>query len=105
MQAADGIIFAMTLTREEVLHIAELARLELTEDEVEAYRQQLSAVLAYFERLREVDTGDIPPTASVLPPRSVLRPDEPRPGLSREALLANAAEVEAGQFRVPPVFE
>lgn len=95
----------MTLTREEVLHIAELARLDLTEEEVEEYRQQLSAVLEYFARLQSVDTGDIPPTASVLPPRSVLRPDEPRPGLSREMLLANAPEVEEGQFRVPPVFE
>ena len=95
----------MMLSREEVLHIAALARLELTDEEVEAYRRQLSAVLAYFDRLREVDTGDIPPTASVLPPRSVLRPDEPRAGLSREQLLTNAPETEEGQFRVPPVFE
>lgn len=93
------------ITREDVLHIAALARLELTEAEVEEYQRQLSAVLEYFSRLQSVDTGDIPPTASVLPPRSVLRPDEPRPGLSREALLSNAPEVEDGQFRVPPVFE
>ena len=93
------------ITREDVLHIAALARLELTEAEVEEYQRQLSAVLEYFSRLQSVDTGDIPPTASVLPPRSVLRPDEPRPGLSREALLSNASEVEDGQFRVPPVFE
>ncbi len=95
----------MTLTREEVWHIAHLARLDLTEEEVEEYRRQLSAVLEYFARLQAVDTGDIPPTASVQPPRSVLRPDEPRPGLRREDLLANAPEVEDGQFRVPPVFE
>ena len=93
------------ITREDVLHIAALARLELTEAEVEEYQRQLSAVLEYFSRLQSVDTGDIPPTASVLPPRSVLRPDEPRPGLSREALLSNAPAVEDGQFRVPPVFE
>lgn len=93
------------ITREEVLHIAALARLELSEAEVEEYRQQLSAVLEYFARLQAVDTEGIPPTASVLPPRSVLRPDEPRPGLPRDALLANAPEVEDGQFRVPPVFE
>ena len=92
------------LTREEVLHIADLARLELTAEEVEAYRRQLSAVLAYFARLQELDTGDIPPTASVLPPRTVLREDEPRPGLPRGEVLANAAETENGQFRVPPVF-
>ncbi len=93
------------LTREEVLHIAHLARLELTEEEIEQYRQQLSAILDYFQKLQEVDTEGIPPTASVLPPRSVLRPDEPRPGLPREALLANAPDVEDGQFRVPPVLE
>ncbi|NPA06334.1 MAG: Asp-tRNA(Asn)/Glu-tRNA(Gln) amidotransferase subunit GatC [Chloroflexi bacterium] len=93
------------LTREEVLHIARLARLELTEAEIEQYREQLSAVLEYFARLAQVDTSGIPPTASVLPPRSVLRPDEPRPGLTREQLLANAAETEDGQFKVPPVLE
>lgn len=93
------------ITREEVYHIASLARLELSEAEVEEYRQQLSAVLEYFARLQAVDTEGIPPTASVLPSRSVLRPDEPRPGLSREALLTNAPDVEDGQFRVPPVFE
>ncbi|NPA27005.1 MAG: Asp-tRNA(Asn)/Glu-tRNA(Gln) amidotransferase subunit GatC [Chloroflexi bacterium] len=91
------------LTREEVLHIARLARLELTEAEIEQYREQLSAVLEYFARLSQVDTSGIPPTASVLPPRSVLRPDQPRPGLPREKLLANAPETEDGQFKVPPV--
>lgn len=93
------------LSREEVLHIAHLARLELTEEEIEAYRRQLSAILDYFQKLQDVDTEGIPPTASVLPPRSVLRKDEPRPGLPREVLLANAPDVEDGQFRVPPVLE
>lgn len=96
---------AMSLDRETVLHIAELARLELTPEEVELYREQLSAVLEHFARLQTLDTGDIPPTASVLPGRCPLRPDEPRPGLPREALLANAPEAEAGQFKVPPVLE
>ncbi len=93
------------LSREEVIHIAQLARLELTPEEIERYREQLSAVLDYFAKLAEVDTTGIPPTASVLPPRSVLRKDEPRPGLSREELLANAADTEDGQFKVPPVLE
>ncbi|MDT8898292.1 Asp-tRNA(Asn)/Glu-tRNA(Gln) amidotransferase subunit GatC [Thermanaerothrix sp. 4228-RoL] len=95
----------MSLSREQVEHIAHLARLELTEDELERYRQQLSAILDYAARLQTLDTSGIPPTASVLPPRSVLRPDEPRAGLSREALLRNAPQVENGQFRVPPVLE
>ena len=93
------------LSREEVIHIAQLARLELTPEEIERYREQLSAVLDYFTKLAEVDTTGIPPTASVLPPRSVLRKDEPRPGLPREELLANAADTEDGQFKVPPVLE
>lgn len=91
------------LSREEVLHIAHLARLELSEEEIEAYQRQLSSILEYFARLQEVDTEGIPPTASVLPPRTVLRNDEPRPGLSKEEILANAPDVTDGQFRVPPV--
>ena len=95
----------MSLTLEEVEHIAELARLRLTEEEKERYREQLSSILDYFEQLQELDTADIPPTSSVLPPRSVLRDDQARPGLSLEALLKNAPEAEDGQFRIPPVLE
>ena len=94
----------MALTREEVAHIAQLARLELTEEEIARYREQLSDVLDYVARLQGLDTADIPPTASGLPPRTVLREDEPRPGLPRDEVLANAADTENGQFRVPPVF-
>ena len=95
----------MTLTTEQVEAIANLARLELSSAEVERMRLQLSDILDYVNRLQELDTGGIPPTSSVLPPRSVLRPDEARPGLERETLLHNASETEAGQFRVPAVLE
>jgi aspartyl-tRNA(Asn)/glutamyl-tRNA(Gln) amidotransferase subunit C len=95
----------MTLTIEEVEHIAQLARLKLTAQEIERYRQQLSAILDYADRLQAVDTTDIPPTSSVLPARSVLREDKARPGLSREELLKNAPDSENGQFRVPPVLD
>jgi aspartyl-tRNA(Asn)/glutamyl-tRNA(Gln) amidotransferase subunit C len=95
----------MTLTLEEVEHIAHLARLDLTEEEKARYRVQLSAILDYARRLQALDTTGIPPTASVLPPRSVLRQDEPRPSLSTADLLANAPDAEANQFRVPPVLE
>jgi aspartyl-tRNA(Asn)/glutamyl-tRNA(Gln) amidotransferase subunit C len=95
----------MTLTLAEVEHIAELARLNLTEAEQARFREQLSAILDYAARLQELDTGDIPPTASALPLRSVLRPDEPRPGLALDDLLRNAPQVEAEQFRVPPVLD
>ncbi len=95
----------MTLTLSEVEHIAELARLRLTEEEKSRYREQLSAILDYFVQLQELDTSDIPPTSSVLPPRSVLRPDEPKPGLNLEELLRNAPDREESQFRIPPVLE
>jgi aspartyl-tRNA(Asn)/glutamyl-tRNA(Gln) amidotransferase subunit C len=95
----------MTLTRTVLEHIAGLARLELSEDELNRYGEQLSAVLDYAARLQELDTSGIPPTSSVLPPRSVLRPDQPRPGLPPEDLLRNAPQAENHQFRVPPVLE
>jgi aspartyl-tRNA(Asn)/glutamyl-tRNA(Gln) amidotransferase subunit C len=95
----------MKLTLEEVEHIAELARLKLTEAEKQSYREQLSAILEYAARLQSLDTSGIPPTARVLPARSVLRIDQPRPGLSLEELLRNAPQTEANQFQVPPVLE
>lgn len=95
----------MALTLTEVEHIAQLARLELSAEEKERYRQQLSAILDYARRLQELDTAGIPPTASVLPPRSVLRPDQVTPGLSLEDLLRNAPQTEDDLFRVPRVLE
>jgi len=95
----------MTLTLAEVEHIADLARLELTQGEKEKYRQQLSAILDYVAQLQELDTRDIPPTSSVLPPHSVLREDLPADSLTTEALMKNAPDQKKNQFRVPPVFE
>jgi aspartyl-tRNA(Asn)/glutamyl-tRNA(Gln) amidotransferase subunit C len=95
----------MKLTHQEVVHIAELARLELTEEELALYQEQLSDVLGYAERLRALDTDDIPPTATVLPLRNVMRHDEPCPSMATEDVLANAPETEDGCFRVQAVFE
>ncbi len=95
----------MTLTREEVEHIAELAKLGLTDEEIERYRQQLSAILEYAQRLQELDTEAIPPTASVLALQNVMRPDEVRPSMPRGEVLANAPDVQDGQFRVKAVLE
>ncbi len=95
----------MTLTLQEVEHIALLARLELSDEEKARYREQLSAILDYAARLQSLDTTGIPPTSSVLPARSVLREDQPRPGLTTEELLANAPQAKDKQFRVPPVLE
>ena len=94
----------MSLTTADVEHIAELAKLALTEAEIEQYRQQLSAILDHFETLKQVDTSAVPPTASVLPLRTVMRADAVRPGLSTEDALANAPDRDDGFFRVPAVF-
>ncbi len=96
---------AMSLTKEEVEHIAELARLELTETEKERYREQLSAILDYAARLQTLDTSHIPPTSTVLAKRSRLRPDVPAQGLTTDEALRNAPSAEQKQFRVPPVMD
>lgn len=93
----------MALTREEVIHIAELAKLGLNEEEMEQFRGQLSAILDYAATLQQLDTAAIPPTASVLDLRNVMRADEVRPSMPQEDVLANAPDVEAGQFRVRAV--
>ncbi len=95
----------MELTWAQVEHIAELARLALSDDEKARYQEQLSAILEYAERLQAVDTSAIPPTATVLPLRNVMRADEPRDSMSREDVLANAPQAEADCFRVQAVLD
>ena len=95
----------MKLTLEEVEHIAELARLRLSEDEKNRFGEQLSDILEFAARLQAVDTSGISPTSSVLPARSLLRTDIPRPGLNLEDTLRNAPDTENNQFRVPPILE
>ncbi len=95
----------MPLNLNEVEHIADLARLELSQEEKQLYCEQLSAILDYAARLQTLDTSGIPPTSSVLPPHSVLRDDEIRSGLSVQELLRNAPQTVAGQFCVPPILE
>jgi aspartyl-tRNA(Asn)/glutamyl-tRNA(Gln) amidotransferase subunit C len=95
----------MRLRREEVEHIADLARLALSDAEVARYQEQLSTILEHFEHLQALDTEDIPPTATVLPLRSVMRADEPRSPLVQERILENAPEVKDGCFKVPAVLE
>lgn len=91
------------ITQDDVRAIAELARLALTEDEVTLYADQLANILAYFQKLQTVDTSHIEPTASVLPLKNILRPDQPEPALPPEAVTANAAEAQDHQFRVRAV--
>ena len=95
----------MALTIEQVEHIARLARLDLSEEEKEQFRGQLSQILDHFAQLQELDTQEISPTFRVLDADSPLRLDEARPGLSTQEALRNAPESEENQFRVPPVLE
>jgi aspartyl-tRNA(Asn)/glutamyl-tRNA(Gln) amidotransferase subunit C len=93
----------MKLSQEQVEHIAELARLALTDEELVLYQDQLSHILDYFQRLQELDTEAIEPTASVLPLHSVMREDVSRPPFPRDDILANAPDADDGCFIVPPV--
>lgn len=95
----------MGLTVGEVEHIAQLARLELNEEQKSRYREQLSKILDYIAKLRELDTRDIPPTAGGGLLKMALRTDRAQPSLPTEVLLENAPESEDDQFKIPPVFE
>ena len=90
----------MTLSREQVRHVALLARLGLAEGEEDFYAEQLSRILEHIDRLSEVDTESIPPTAQVVEVRNGMRDDEVRPSLSQEAAIANAPEAAGGFFVV-----
>ena len=85
----------------QVLHVARLARLKLTDAEVEAMTGELSSILDHIEKIGELDLEDVAPTSHVVELENVLRPDEPRPSLPREAALAQAPDSDGEGFRVP----
>jgi aspartyl-tRNA(Asn)/glutamyl-tRNA(Gln) amidotransferase subunit C len=90
------------LSRDQVHYVARLARLELTEDEVERFSGELSKVLDHIETIGELgDLAEVEPTSHVVELENVLRADEPRPSLPRDVALAAAPEAAAGGFRVP----
>ncbi len=95
----------MSLTPDEVRHIARLARLGLTDEDVERFSGQLSSILDYFEELQQLDTDDVPPTAYTLDLHNVLRSDETAPCTDSEEVLDNAPAREDGYFRVRAVLE
>ncbi len=95
----------MQLTTTEVDHIVLLSRLDLTAAERERASLELSQILEHFDRLNELDTTDIEPTSHVFPVVNVLRPDELRACLTRDAALQNAPEQADGMFQVPRVVE
>ena len=95
----------MPLSRDEVRHVAVLARLGLEPGDEEYYAEQLSGILEHIERLQQLDTEEIPPTAQVVEITARLRDDEPRPCLTQEEALANAPHAVDGFFRVPSIQE
>ena len=91
------------ITRDDVAHVARLARLGLSDDELDVFTGQLAAVLAHADDVASLDTAGVPPTAHPFPLLNVLRADEPRPSVDRDEVLAAAPSVEENRFRVPPV--
>ena len=99
--------YRMPLTIQEVEHIAKLARLELSEDEKNRYREQLSAILEHVAQLQKLDTSALRslPGGGLSNAENPLRVDEARPGLPTETLLKSAAQTERSPYKIPPVFE
>jgi aspartyl-tRNA(Asn)/glutamyl-tRNA(Gln) amidotransferase subunit C len=95
----------MAISREQVLHVAKLAHLDLTDEEVERFGEQLSAILEAVSKVSELDLADVPPTSHPLDLVNVWREDEPRPSLGEHDVFANAPERDDGFFRVPPTSE
>jgi len=91
------------ITRDDVAHVARLARLSLTDDELDRFTGQLAAVLDHARDVESLDVGDVPPTAHPLPLKNVLRPDVVAPSLDRAEVLAAAPAVEDDRFAVPPI--
>lgn len=89
------------IEREQVLHVAKLARLSLSEAEIERMTGELSGILEHVDRIGELDLDRVPPTDHVVELENVLRPDEPRPSWPREAVLAQAPDPAEGAFRAP----
>jgi aspartyl-tRNA(Asn)/glutamyl-tRNA(Gln) amidotransferase subunit C len=95
----------MALTREEVLHVARLARIGLTEADVEKFREQLSSILDHFDVIRQIDTTGVEPTTHTLPLENVMAPDEPLESLDSADVLANAPLEHEGYLRVRAVLD
>ena len=95
----------MSISREQVLHVASLAHLDLTDEEVERFGEQLNAILDAVSKVSELDLADVPPTSHPLDLVNVWAEDEPRPSLSADDVFANAPQREGSAFRVPPTSE
>lgn len=93
----------MSISREDVVHVAKLARLGLTEEEITTFAEQLSAVVGYVDQIAELDIEDVPPTAHPIELTNVFREDVVKPSLTQDEVLANAPEKEDGSFVVPKI--
>ncbi|KMY52908.1 MULTISPECIES: Asp-tRNA(Asn)/Glu-tRNA(Gln) amidotransferase subunit GatC [Bacillaceae] len=93
------------ISEEQVRHVAHLARLAITDEEVETFTAQLDSIIQFAEQLNELDTTGVKPTSHVLDMKNVLREDKSEPGLPREEVLKNAPDHEDGQIRVPAIIE
>lgn len=89
------------ISKDQVKHVANLARLAINEEEAEKYSEQLSAIIDFSEQLNELDTSNVEPTTHVLDMKNVMRKDEPKEWISKEDALKNAPDKQDGQFRVP----
>jgi aspartyl-tRNA(Asn)/glutamyl-tRNA(Gln) amidotransferase subunit C len=92
-----------SISPDDVLHVAKLARLELTDEELDLFTPQLAAVIDHAADVEALDLADVPPTAHPYPLRNVFRQDELRPSIDRDEVLAEAPAVEDGRFKVPPI--
>ena len=93
------------ITMRDVEHVARLSRLALTDQEKERMRRELDGILSYIDKLRALDTANVPPTSHAVPMTNVMREDEPRPSLAQDLMLANAPERSGEFFRVPKIIE
>lgn len=93
------------ITKQDVAHVANLARLALTEAEMDQYTEQLNKILQHADQLQKLNLDNVEPTSHVLPIQNVMREDEPRQWITHEKAMDNAPDKDAGQFRVPAVME
>ena len=93
----------MSLSEKDVQYVAKLARLQVTDEEVGRYTQQLANILGYVEQLSKLDTANVEPLTHPLDVKNVFRPDEIRPSLTQAEVLSNAPEPQSGHFKVPKI--
>jgi len=96
---------AELIDEQQVRHVAKLARLKLTDEQVRKYTGQLAAILEYVQKLGELNTDDVEPTAHAVPIRNIFRQDQARPGIGADNVLANAPHRDGSFFAVPPVLD